>query len=151
MFERISNILSEKIHQCWLKLIFESWGIQIDNQIIEVHFPMKMKINWQRCVQNKTIFLYYFINRWNTTIIICLESMFEAFCVADEFVFSRFRDVFEHSDRPMHTCKKRVIAVIYHRKFFWIFRKILGWEREINTAPKPSPEVAPSKMEVAPS
>ena len=51
----------------------------------------------------------------------------------------------------MHTCKKRVIPVIYHRKFFWIFRKILGWEREINTAPKPSPEVAPSKMEVAPS
>ena len=38
-----------------------------------------------------------------------------------------------------------------HRKFFWIFRKILGSEREINTAPKPSPEVAPSKMEVAPS
>ena len=35
-------------------------------------------------------------------------------------------------------------------QFFWIFRKILGWEREINTAPKPSPEVAPSKMEVAP-
>ncbi len=25
-----------------------------------------------------------------------------------------------------HTCKKRVILVIYHRKFFWIFRKILG-------------------------
>ena len=25
-----------------------------------------------------------------------------------------------------HTCKKRVIPVIYHRKFFWIFRKILG-------------------------
>ena len=25
-----------------------------------------------------------------------------------------------------HTCKKRVIAVIYHRNFFWIFRKILG-------------------------
>ena len=41
-------------------------------------------------------------------------------------------------------CKKRVIHVIYHRNFFWIFRKILGWEREINTAPKPSPEVAPS-------
>ena len=40
---------------------------------------------------------------------------------------------------------------IYLRKFFWIFRKILGWERKINTAPKPSPEVAPSKMEVAPS
>ena len=51
----------------------------------------------------------------------------------------------------MHTCKKRVIPVIYHRNFFWIFRKILGWERKINTAPKPSPEVAPSKMEVAPS
>ena len=29
-------------------------------------------------------------------------------------------------------------------QFFWIFRKILGWEREINTAPKPLPEVAPS-------
>ena len=26
----------------------------------------------------------------------------------------------------LHTCKKRVIAVIYQRKFFWIFRKILG-------------------------
>ena len=37
------------------------------------------------------------------------------------------------------------------RNFFWIFRKILDWEREISTAPKPSPEVAPSKMEVAPS
>ena len=49
-----------------------------------------------------------------------------------------------------HTCKKRVIPVIYHRKFFWIFRKILSREREINTAPKPSPEVSPSKMEVAP-
>ena len=46
----------------------------------------------------------------------------------------------------LHTCKKRVIVVIYHRKFFWIFRKILGWEREINTAPKPSPEVAPSQF-----
>ena len=50
-----------------------------------------------------------------------------------------------------HTCKKREIVEIYLRKFFWIFRKILGLEREINTAPKPSPEVAPSKMEVAPS
>ena len=50
-----------------------------------------------------------------------------------------------------HTCKKRENAEIYLRNFFWIFRKILGWEREINTAPKPSPEVAPSKMEVAPS
>ena len=53
--------------------------------------------------------------------------------------------------RYMHTCKKREIPEIYLRKLFWIFRKILGWEREINTAPKPSPEVAPSKMEVAPS
>ena len=51
----------------------------------------------------------------------------------------------------IHTCKKREIPEIYLRNFFWIFRKILGWEREINTAPKPSPEVAPSKMEVAPS
>ena len=25
-----------------------------------------------------------------------------------------------------HTCKKREIAEIYLRKFFWIFRKILG-------------------------
>ena len=50
----------------------------------------------------------------------------------------------EKSSDASHTCKKRVIPVIYHRKFFWIFRKILGWEREINTAPKPSPEVAPS-------
>ena len=25
-----------------------------------------------------------------------------------------------------HTCKKRVIPVIYQRNFFWIFRKILG-------------------------
>ena len=49
-----------------------------------------------------------------------------------------------------HTCKKREIAEIYLRNFFWIFRKNLGWEREINTAPKPSHEVAPSKMEVAP-
>ena len=48
-----------------------------------------------------------------------------------------------------HTCKKREIVEIYLRNFFWIFRKI-GWECEINTAPKPSPEVAPSKMEVAP-
>ena len=29
------------------------------------------------------------------------------------------------------------------------FLDFLGWEREISTAPKPSPEVAPSKMEVA--
>ena len=43
-----------------------------------------------------------------------------------------------------HTCKKREIVEIYLRNFFWIFRKILGWECEINTAPKPSPEVAPS-------
>ena len=50
-----------------------------------------------------------------------------------------------------HTCKKREIPEIYLRNFFGIFRKILGWEREINTAPKPLPEVAPSKMEVAPS
>ena len=50
-----------------------------------------------------------------------------------------------------HTCKKQEIPEIYLRKFFWIFHKILGWEREINTAPKPLPEVAPSKMEVAPS
>ena len=26
----------------------------------------------------------------------------------------------------MHTCKKREIPEIYLRKFFWIFRKILG-------------------------
>ena len=51
----------------------------------------------------------------------------------------------------IHTCKKREIVEIYLRKYFWIFRKILGWEREINTGPKPPPEVAPSKMEVAPS
>ena len=50
-----------------------------------------------------------------------------------------------------HTCKKREIPEIYLRNFFWIFCKILGWDRKINTAPKPSPEVAPSKMEVAPS
>ena len=25
-----------------------------------------------------------------------------------------------------HTCKKREIAEIYLRKFFWVFRKILG-------------------------
>ena len=55
------------------------------------------------------------------------------------------------SQMRTHTCKKRGIAGIYPRKLFWIFRKILGWEREISTAPKPSPEVAPSKMEVAPS
>ena len=58
--------------------------------------------------------------------------------------------IFKTKPQFCHTCKKRVIAVIYHRNFFWIFRKILGWEREINTAPKPLPEVAPSKMEVAP-
>ena len=34
--------------------------------------------------------------------------------------------------------------------FFGFSAKILGRECEINTAPKPSPEVAPSKMEVAP-
>ena len=51
----------------------------------------------------------------------------------------------------MHTRKKLEIAEIYLRNFFLIFRQILGWEREINNAPKPSPEVAPSKMEVAPS
>ena len=33
-----------------------------------------------------------------------------------------------------HTCKKRGIVGIYPRNFFWIFRKILGWEREINSA-----------------
>ena len=49
-----------------------------------------------------------------------------------------------------HTCKKREIVEIYLHNLFWIFRKILGWECEINTAPKPSPEVAPSNMEVAP-
>ena len=53
-------------------------------------------------------------------------------------------------DDFLHTCKKREIVEIYLRNFFWIFRKILGWECEINTAPKPSPEVSPSKMEVAP-
>ena len=31
-----------------------------------------------------------------------------------------------------HTCKKLEIVEIYLRNFFWIFRKILGWEREIN-------------------
>ena len=35
-------------------------------------------------------------------------------------------------------------------QIFLDFPQILGWEREINTAPKPSPEVAPSKMKVAP-
>ena len=45
-----------------------------------------------------------------------------------------------------HTCKKREIPEIYLRNFFWIFRKILGWECEIITAPKPSPEVAPSQF-----
>ena len=30
-------------------------------------------------------------------IIICLDSMFEAFCVVDEFVFLRFWDVFDVS------------------------------------------------------
>ena len=49
-----------------------------------------------------------------------------------------------HSEEDMHTCKKREIPEIYLRNFFWIFRKILGWECEINTAPKPMPEVAPS-------
>ena len=31
----------------------------------------------------------------NNYIIICLDSMFEAFCVADEFIFVQFWDVFE--------------------------------------------------------
>ena len=50
-----------------------------------------------------------------------------------------------------HTSKKAESLETLSPQIFWIFRKILGWEREINTAPKPSPEVAPSKMEVAPS
>ena len=33
---------------------------------------------------------------------------------------------YEYLTTRHHTCKKRVIPVIYHRKFFWIFRKILG-------------------------
>ena len=61
------------------------------------------------------------------------------------------QDILAKTHKDRHTCKKREIAEIYLRNFFWIFRKILGWEREIYTAPKPSPEVAPSKMEVAPS
>ena len=28
-------------------------------------------------------------------VIICLDSMFETFCVADEFIFAQFWDVFE--------------------------------------------------------
>ena len=42
-------------------------------------------------------------------------------------------------------------AIPGNLKFFGISAKILGRECEINTAPKPLPEVAPSKMEVAPS
>ena len=61
------------------------------------------------------------------------------------------RDKNTVEQHSIHTCKKREIPEIYLLNFFWIFRKILGWERKINTAPKPSPEVAPSKMEVAPS
>ena len=34
-----------------------------------------------------------------------------------------FNLIYQHA---YHTCKKRVIPVIYHRKYFWIFRKILG-------------------------
>ena len=33
---------------------------------------------------------------------------------------------FEIIQSVEHTCKKREIAEIYLRKFFWIFRKILG-------------------------
>ena len=43
----------------------------------------------------------------------------------------------------IHAKSGRLLRYI-SANFFWIFRKI-------NTAPKPSPEVAPSKMEVAPS
>jgi len=42
-------------------------------------------------------------------------------------------------------------AIPGNLKFFGFSAKILGRECEINTAPKPLPEVAPSKMEVAPS
>ena len=51
-------------------------------------------------------------------------------------------------DENIHAKSGRYLRYI-SANFFWIFRKILGWEREINTAPKPSPEVALSKMEVA--
>ena len=47
------------------------------------------------------VFILFYQSMKHNYIIICLDSMFETFCVADEFVFSRFRDVFEHSDRPM--------------------------------------------------
>ena len=36
------------------------------------------------------------------------------------------RGLVENLVNLAHTCKKRVIPVIHHRKFFWIFRKILG-------------------------
>ena len=32
----------------------------------------------------------------------------------------------KENETKVHTCKKRGIAGIYPRKFFWIFRKILG-------------------------
>ena len=65
---------------------------------------------------------------------------------SEHYIFS----MWAVSSKIKHTCKKRGIAGIYPRNFFWIFRKILGLERKISTAPKPSPKVAPSKMEVAP-
>ena len=50
---------------------------------------------------------------------------------------------------PIHAKSGRYLRYI-SAKFFGFSAKILGRECEINTAPKPSPEVAPSKMEVAP-
>ena len=100
------------------------------------------------------------LNKWfpmSTTHVLMLKSVpmilvynVKFGCIySNQYVRIKKQHIFK--SLPRHTCKKRGIAGIYPHKFFWIFRKILGWEREINTAPKPSPEVAPSKIEVAPS
>ena len=41
-------------------------------------------------------------------------------------IYNNTVNVKNSTDTEMHTCKKREIVEIYLRKFFWIFRKILG-------------------------
>ena len=40
----------------------------------------------------------------------------------------------------LHTSKKAEFLETLSPQIFWIFRKILNWERKINTAPKSSPK-----------
>ena len=54
---------------------------------------------------------------------IALFAQKRALCPAQVFLGIVRRCV---TDDPSHTCKKRGIAGIYPRNFFWIFRKILG-------------------------